>query len=127
MQPSSHPRPQLRHTRTLVLGWIALGLLAFAGSGCVTERNGVPVPRGNQRYPFDTVQERAEKLQKGMTKAQVLLLLGSAAEIDEENDLWIYLPERYAILVPARALRLEFKESVLVDFGYRAIVLGARL
>jgi hypothetical protein len=39
----------------------------------------------------------------------------------------VYLPERYAILIPARALRLEFKNGVLDDFGYRPIVLGARL
>ena len=106
---------------------LAFALLAFASASCVTEKNGVPVPRGNQRYPFDRVQESAEKLRNGMTKSQVLLLLGSAAEIDEESNLWIYLPERYAILVPGRALRLEFKGDVLVDFGYRAIVLGAQL
>jgi len=30
-------------------------------------------------------------------------------------------------VIPAQALRLEFKQQVLVDFGYRAIVLGAQL
>ena len=85
------------------------------------------VPRGNQRYPWDKVTELAKKLEKGMTKMQVLQLIGSPAEVDKEDNLWVYLPERYAILVPAEALRLEFKETVLVDFGYRPIVLGARL
>ena len=53
--------------------------------------------------------------------------MGSPAEGDETGDEWIYLPERYAILIPAEALRLEFKDRVLVDFGYRPIVLGAQL
>ena len=62
-----------------------------------------------------------------MSKQQVLLLMGSPAEIDAEDNHWIYLPERYGILIPAQALRLEYKEQVLIDFGYRAIVLGAQL
>jgi hypothetical protein len=85
------------------------------------------VPRGHQRYPFDKVQEHVGELKDGMTKQQVLMLLGSPAEVDKEDGLWIYLPERYGILVPARAYRLEFKDGLLVEHGYRPIVLGARL
>jgi outer membrane protein assembly factor BamE (lipoprotein component of BamABCDE complex) len=108
-----------------------LALLAlFAGtSSCVTENTttGEMVPRGKQRYPWDTVVELAKQLQKGMTKVQVVSLMGSPAEVDKEDNQWIYLPERYAILIPAQALRLEFNGQVLTDFGYRAIVLGAQL
>jgi len=108
-----------------------LALLALLGgtSSCVTQNaeTGEMVPRGNQRYPWDKVQELAKRLEKGMTKPQVLLLMGSPAEVDAEDNQWIYLPERYGILIPARALRLEYQGQVLVDFGYRAIVLGAQL
>ncbi len=108
------------------LAWIVL----FAGTtACVTENTttGEMVPRGNQRHPWAKVQELAKDLKKGMTKAQTMVLMGSPAEGDETGDQWIYLPERYGILIPAQALRLEFKDRVLVDFGYRAIVLGTQL
>ena len=108
---------------------LALLVLCCASAGCATQNaeTGEMVPRGNQRYPWDKVQELAKKLQKGMNKQQVLFLMGSPAEVDAEDNQWIYLPERYGILVPAQALRLEFKDQVLADFGYRAIVLGAQL
>jgi len=115
-----------RHGRPGVLLLLAL----FAGtSSCVTSnaQTGEMVPRGNQRYPWDKVQELAKNLRTGMTKPEVLSLMGSPAEIDTEESQWIYLPERYAILIPARALRLQFEGQVLSEFGYRAIVLGARL
>jgi outer membrane protein assembly factor BamE (lipoprotein component of BamABCDE complex) len=106
----------------------ALALLAGA-SGCVTQNatTGEMVPRGKQRYPWDKVQELEKRLVDGMGKQQVLLLMGSPAEIDETGDEWVYLPERYGILVPAQALRLDFKDGLLVEHGYRAIVLGTRL
>lgn len=101
-------------------------VLSLAG-GCVTRKNGQPVPRGDQRFPFAQVEERARKLQPGLTRPEVMMLLGSPAEIDESGNVWIYLPERYAVLVPGRALRVEFDGNVLKEHGYRAIVLGARL
>lgn len=85
------------------------------------------VPRGDQKLPFEKVEERAKKLRDGMTQTQVMMLIGAPAEKGDDGNVWIYLPERYAILIPARALRLEFKDRVLVDHGYRPIVLGARL
>jgi outer membrane protein assembly factor BamE (lipoprotein component of BamABCDE complex) len=113
----------------LRIGSLARLLLLAGTSACVTENTttGEMVPRGNQRYPFEKVQEKAKELKNGMSKAKVLMLLGSPAEIDEKDDQWIYLPERYAILIPAQALQLDFKDHVLVDFGYRPIVLGAQL
>lgn len=111
-------------------GMLAACLLAALGlpASCVTEdaQTGRPIPRGEQKYPFDEVQEKAEQLQPGLNKTQVLMLLGSPAEKDEKGDVWIYLPERYAVLVPARALRLEFRDRILVEYGYRPIVLGAQ-
>ena len=131
-KPVANPRaiayalPAMKLPSTAIL---ALFLLLGATSACVSQNldTGEMIPRGNQRYPWDKVVQLAKNLQIGMTKPQVLLLMGSPAEMDPEDNLWIYLPERYAILIPAQALRLEYKNDVLVDFGYRAIVLGARL
>lgn len=116
----------LRNFRPCLL--VVLALLGGTSS-CVTQNmdTGEMVPRGNQRYPWEKVKELAKRLQNGMSKAQVLELMGSPAEVDAEDNQWVYLPERYAVLIPAQALRLEFKGQVLTDFGYRAIVLGAQL
>ncbi len=124
MKPNSNSIARL--LRPGMLAW----MLLFTGtSACVTENTttGEMVPRGNQRYPWDKVKELAKRLKKGLNKSQVLWTMGTSAEVDEENGLWIYLPERYGILIPAEALRLEFKDGALVDFGYRPIVLGTRL
>jgi len=117
-----------RRPRGARLGALAL-LEDLACAGCVTENmaTGEMVPRGDQRYEFSKVEKYAERLQDGMTRNEVLLLLGAPAERDDENEVWVYLPERYGIIVPARALRLDFKDGVLVEHGYRPIVLGATL
>jgi outer membrane protein assembly factor BamE (lipoprotein component of BamABCDE complex) len=103
-------------------------LAAAALGGCVTEdtATGENIPRGKQRYEFAKVEKAAEGLREGMTKLQVLLLLGSPAEMDDAGDTWVYLPERYAILIPSHALQLEFKNDVLVSHENRAIVLGTK-
>jgi outer membrane protein assembly factor BamE (lipoprotein component of BamABCDE complex) len=124
--PRSHRTERAPLTR-IAQNAATIALIALAG--CVTEntQTGKMVPRGEQGMQFSDVEEAAEKLKDGMTKQQVMFLLGSPAEKDDSGDVWIYLPERYAILIPARALRLEFKNAVLVEHGYRPIVLGARL
>lgn len=109
---------------------LLLVLLAGAAtSGCITvdPETDEPIPRGDQHYPFDRVEELADGLQRGMTKIDVTLLLGSAAEESEDGRAWIYLPERAGIVIPARALKLEFKDGRLDDWGYHPIVLGQRL
>ncbi len=104
-------------------------LLALMMSGCVSvdPKTGKTLPRGDQKYEFETVQRRAEKLHTSMTKLDVLMLLGSPAEKSDDGDIWVYLPERPAVLVPSRALRLEFDRDILVKHGYSPIVLGQQL
>lgn len=116
-------------TRICLPGSFALLALLAGASACVTQNatTGEMVPRGKQHYPWERVQELAEGLEVGMTKVQVMALMGSPAETDPTGDQWVYLPERYAILIPAQALRLEFEDGVLIEHGYRPIVLGARL
>jgi len=106
-----------------------LSSLLVAASACVNvdPETGEVLPRGGQRYKFSEVVENVDDLEVGMTRRQVLFLLGSPAETDHRNTVWVYLPERPAVLVPGRALRLEFKDGALADFGYHGIVLGERL
>lgn len=110
---------------------LAVAFLAVLsiGPGCVTvdaDTNEV-IPRGDQRYKFATVKEYAKDLKLGMTKLQVLSTVGSPAEKSDRGDVWVYLPERSAILIPSKALKLHFEDNALTEFGFHAIVLGAQL
>ncbi|MEM1447992.1 MAG: outer membrane protein assembly factor BamE [Planctomycetota bacterium] len=114
--------------RPLLAGLLALLTLSVP-TGCVTvdAKTGEVVPRGDQRYEFERVKKYAENLEIGMTKLQVLATVGSPAEKSQRGDQWVYLPERPAVLVPSRALRLEFENDRLAQFGYHSIVLGQQL
>ena len=104
-------------------------LLVLLLSGCVSvdPKTGETIPRGGQKYEFETVQRRAEKLRTGMSRYEVLMQLGSPAEKSDDGVIWVYLPERPAVLVPSRALRLEFDRDVLLKHGYSPIILGQQL
>jgi hypothetical protein len=106
-----------------------LPLLALLLAGCVNVDpvSGKTIPQGNQRYEFATVERRAEQLQVGMTRSDVMMLLGTPAEQSDDGVIWIYLPERPAVLVPSRALRLEFEGGILKAHAYTTIVLGKPL
>ena len=108
---------------------IAFVLLLLLLAGCVSVDpvTGETLPRGNQKYKYDVVARRAEQLQDGMTKFDALVLLGSPARKNKDDSVWIYLPERAAVLLPSRALQLEFKDGLLVRHGHKAIVLGMKL
>jgi hypothetical protein len=125
----NHLRSHAANRRRRLLGAIALLACVCGTPSCVTENRttGEPVPRGDQRLPFEKVEKAAKDLKEGMNMMQVVSLIGSPAEKDDSGNVWIYLPERYAVLIPARALRLEFKDRILIEHGYRPIVLGARL
>ncbi len=62
-----------------------------------------------------------------MRRLDVLLLLGSPAEKSEDGSTWIYLPERLGILIPAKALSLQFRGDFLEKHEYRTIILGQEL
>ena len=103
---------------------LTASLLALTACVQMDPETGETLPRGDQRYKFDYVEKRAKALEEGMSKAQVLLLLGSPAEKSARGDVWIYVPERPAILIPASALRLEFQGDYLSRHGRRPIILG---
>ena len=104
-----------------------LSILILVGCVQVDPDTGKTLPRGNQRYEFETVERLANQLKERMSKMQVLYLLGSPSEKSSDGDVWVYLPERPAVLIPGRALRLEFQNGLLVKYGYRAIILGQDL
>ena len=113
----------------LQLHFLALLAAPLLAPSCVTvdaETNEV-IPRGDQRYKFSTVKKYSENLQVGMTKLQVLATVGSPAEKTERGDIWVYLPERPAFLVPSKALKVHFENNAVTEFGFHAIVLGAQL
>jgi len=105
---------------------LACSLSALACVNVDPETNEI-IPRGNQVLKFEEVERGAKQLKVGMSKREVVTLIGSPAEKGTRGDVWIYLPERPAVIVPGRALRLEFKNGRLDSHGYHAIVLGARL
>jgi outer membrane protein assembly factor BamE (lipoprotein component of BamABCDE complex) len=108
---------------------IYFALIALMLVGCVNvdPQTGKTIPRGKQKYKFATVERRAEQLREGMTKLDVTILLGSPAETSDDGDIWFYVPERPAVLVPTRCLRLVFKSNVLATHDYTTIALGQRL
>jgi len=106
---------------------LLLALLELGGCVNVDPNTGEMIPPGNQRYEYDRVKKKAERLSKGMSRYDALILLGSPAEKSERGDVWIYLPDRPGILIPSTALRLQFEDGRLLDWSYRPIVLGQRL
>jgi len=111
----------------LVYTWIICVALCAVGCVNVDPQTNEMIPRGEQRYAFEEVQENADRLQEGMTKFDVLLLLGSPAEHEDREQTWIYLPERAAVLIPGRSLKLQFHNGRLAEWGYHAIILGQDL
>ena len=113
--------------RPIHLALVLIAALSFSGCVPMDPKTGETLPRGDQRFKYDEVQERAKNLEEGLTRIQVLLMLGSPAEKSSDGAVWLYLPERPGILIPANALRLEFQGDYLKSHGYRPIVLGQEL
>lgn len=105
---------------TLAGGALQLGC---ATDGSITNEQGDL--EYQQKYDMEYVQEHAAELQPGMSKAEVLILLGSPAE--QQPAKWIYRPKRSALIVPAEALVVRFDQGRYVSHRTEAIVLGERL
>lgn len=104
-----------------------LWLVTLAACVKLNPKTGETLPRGEQRFKFEHVIERSEDLKEGMSKYQVLLVLGSPAETSSRGEVWLYLPERSGFLLPALALRLKFQGDYLTEHGRVPIVLGETL
>ncbi len=99
-------------------------VLMLAGCVNVDPKTGKTIPQGRQKNEFAKVEQLAERVENGMTKPDVLMLLGSPAKSRNDGMVWIYLPERSTFLIPSRSLQMVFDGNVLVKHGYRAIVFG---
>jgi len=108
---------------------LCLALFAWLLAGCVNvdPETGKTIPRGGQKYEYSVVKQRAEQLRVGMTKMEVIILLGSPADTSAGGDVWAYLPERPAVLVPASGLRLVFQDGFLKSHEFTSIVFGQPL
>jgi outer membrane protein assembly factor BamE (lipoprotein component of BamABCDE complex) len=108
---------------------LCVALIALTLAGCVNvdPDTGKTIPRGGQKFEYDVVKQRAEQLQVGMSKLQVIILLGSPAETSASGDIWAYLPERPAVLLPASGLRLVFQNNLLQSHEFTTIVFGQPL
>lgn len=110
--------------------WRVLALVGGCALGAcvnVDPETGKTIPRGDQKFEFEYVRKQAEKLELGMTTTEVLILLGSPAERDVGGTEWVYLPERPAVLIPGKALRLVFENGRLKKYAYHPIILGQEL
>ncbi len=79
----------------------------------------------SQKYDYDYVKRQAKQLQPGLSKAEVLILLGSPAQ--REAARWIYLPKRSGLIVPAEALVVRFLNGRYDSHATEPTVLGERL
>lgn len=111
----------------MIKSYFALIALLVVGCVNVDPETGKTIPRGGQRYEYATVERRAEQLRDGMTRTDVLFLLGSPAETSRDGEVWVYLPERPAVLVPSRGLRLVFQGDTLASHSFTSIVFGQPL
>ncbi len=120
-------RPGRTHfvTRALVLG-AALAVGPGLG-GCKTESmspyaydDGHP----NQKYAFSEVKKRAKGLRPGMPRSDVLITLGSPAEV--RGNTWVYLPPKPGYVVPTELLEVRFQSGRYVSHEFKAIVFGQR-
>lgn len=122
------------HRPTFALSLLALLPSVAAIPGCRTEP--VPAytsdgPPPNQKHPFDEVMQRTKQLRRGMPRGDVLIRLGSPAEIRfadrRRSETWIYMPGRPAFLVPASALTVHFRDGFYVKHEQTPIIFGERV
>jgi len=105
---------------------LLLGLLMTAG--CQTQGVETETYAGKpakQRYPLSEVEDRLDELRPGMAKVEVLLVLGSPAI--EEPDHWIYLPSRTGTVIPAEAIRVDFRSGTYTGWKKQPIIFGERV
>ena len=114
-----------RVTRAIVLGTVVA--VGSGLGGCKTEsmsayayEDGHP----NQKYPFNEVKKRARGLRPGMSRSEVLITLGSPAEV--HGNTWVYLPPKPGIVMPTELLEVRFRSGRYVSHEFKAIVFGQR-
>lgn len=115
--------------RRFLISFVMIAMLACGALplGCATDEattTGQAEAEYQQKYDMEYVRDHASELQPGMSKAEVLILLGSPAE--QQPAKWIYRPKRSALIVPAEALVVRFEQGRYVSHRTEPIVLGER-
>jgi hypothetical protein len=112
-------------TRALLLGTVVA--VGPALGGCKTESmNAYAYEDGhpNQKYAFSEVKKRARGLRAGMSRSEVLITLGSPAEI--RGNTWVYLPPKPGYVVPTELLEVRFERGRYVAHEFKVILFGQR-
>ena len=79
----------------------------------------------NQRYALSDVKKRLKNVQPGMVKMEVMIHLGSPAQIS--RNTWIYMPSRSGLLLPTKSLHVNFVNGVYVSHETRPIIFGEQI
>jgi len=115
-----------QHAELVAALILALGMCAVAGCDTTEE---VTVEQAQaesaQKYDYKYVKDQAERLEPGMSKAEVLIALGSPAV--REPARWVYRPKRSGVVVPAEAMVVRFDRGRYVSHTFQPIVLGEQL
>ena len=113
--------------RAVLVRLLVVGLL-WCTAGCTGDQ-AVTAEQAqataSQKYDFEYVKRQAKQLEAGLSKAEVLILLGSPAQ--REAARWIYLPSRSGLIVPAEAMVVRFVGGRYDSHSFEPIVLGERL
>ena len=127
-------RSRTNRIKHVALSLLMVGLLSIvlpmAGVGCkptpVGDDAAVGSDRYYQKYELSEVRKRAKELKPGMSKGQVLIILGSPAIKAQSH--WDYVDNRPGAIIPAMTLRIEFDEAgVYVKKRDVAVVFGGNV
>ena len=104
---------------------VALAGICALASGCRTPAGNTELysdARFNQRFDYNEVRRLSRQLQVGMTRIQVMAILGSPARSTPSS--WIYMPKRQAVWIPAEAMIVDFNLGTYTGHRFRPIVAG---
>ncbi len=98
-----------------LIGVAAMGSCQ-TGSANATDRH------PSQKYTYDDVRRAVRKLPTGTPRHEVMLRLGSPAEM--RGNTWVYLPQDTGFLIPREMLEVTFVGGVFASYTFKPIVFG---
>lgn len=102
---------------------IACMLICLAGMrGCKTGSADATDRHPLQKYAYDDVRRAVKQLPAGTPRHEVMLRLGSPAEI--RGNTWIYLPQDTGFLIPREMLEVTFTGGVFASYTFKPILFG---
>ena len=102
---------------------IVCTLICLAGMrGCKTGSADATDRHPFQKYSYDDVRRAVKQLPAGTPRHEVMLRLGSPAEI--RGNTWIYLPQDTGFLIPREMLEVTFTGGVFASYTFKPILFG---